>query len=98
MSDERGTKIIHRRTPESAAMLAKVKRAMAITAASAISRSYLFRPTRAVFGQFSLIWRTLISFHNRQKESGQAGAEREVERNDASKKGHRRRRIGAMSD
>ena len=32
MSNERGTKIIHRRTPESAAMLAKVKRAMAITA------------------------------------------------------------------
>src|SRR6201990_1064152 len=33
MSNERGTRIIHRRTPESAAMLAKVKRAMAITAA-----------------------------------------------------------------
>src|ERR1700755_132848 len=32
MSNERGTRIIHRRTPESAAMLAKVKRAMAITA------------------------------------------------------------------
>ena len=32
MSNERGTTIIHRRTPESAAMLAKVKRAMAITA------------------------------------------------------------------
>src|ERR1700748_2639584 len=33
MSNERGTRIIHRRTPESAAMLANVKRAMAITAA-----------------------------------------------------------------
>ncbi len=33
MSNERGTRTIHRRTPESAAMLAKVKRAMAITAA-----------------------------------------------------------------
>src|SRR5579863_6202060 len=33
MSNEDGTKIIHRRTPESAAMLANVKRAMAITAA-----------------------------------------------------------------
>jgi acetyltransferase-like isoleucine patch superfamily enzyme len=32
MSNEHGTKIIHRRTPESAAMLANVKRAMAITA------------------------------------------------------------------
>src|SRR6185312_3567063 len=32
MSNERGTRIIYRRTPESAAMLAKVKRAMAITA------------------------------------------------------------------
>src|SRR6185437_13099855 len=33
MSNEVGTKIIYRRTPESAAMLANVKRAMAITAA-----------------------------------------------------------------
>ncbi len=33
MSNEDGTRIIHRRTPESAAMLANVKRAMAITAA-----------------------------------------------------------------
>jgi acetyltransferase-like isoleucine patch superfamily enzyme len=33
MSNEGRTKIIHRRTPESAAMLANVKRAMAITAA-----------------------------------------------------------------
>jgi hypothetical protein len=32
MSDVDGTKIIHRRTPESAAMLANVERAMAITA------------------------------------------------------------------
>src|SRR5579864_7487926 len=32
MSNEDGTKIIYRRTPESAAMLANVKRAMAITA------------------------------------------------------------------
>src|SRR5215469_18677187 len=32
MSNEDGTKVIHRRTPESAAMLASVKRAMAITA------------------------------------------------------------------
>ncbi len=32
MSNENGTRIIHRRTPESAAMLANVKRAMAITA------------------------------------------------------------------
>jgi len=32
MSNEAGTKIIYRRTPESAAMLANVKRAMAITA------------------------------------------------------------------
>ena len=32
MSDEDGTKIIYRSTPESAAMLANVKRAMAITA------------------------------------------------------------------
>jgi acetyltransferase-like isoleucine patch superfamily enzyme len=32
MSHEAGTRIIHRRTPESAAMLANVKRAMAITA------------------------------------------------------------------
>jgi acetyltransferase-like isoleucine patch superfamily enzyme len=32
MSNEDGIKIIHRRTPESAAMLANVKRAMAITA------------------------------------------------------------------
>ena len=32
MSKEDGTKIIYRRTPESAAMLSKVKRAMAITA------------------------------------------------------------------
>jgi acetyltransferase-like isoleucine patch superfamily enzyme len=31
MSNQGGTKIIHRRTPESAAMLANVKRAMAIT-------------------------------------------------------------------
>lgn len=48
----------------------------------------LFRTTRAALGQFSLIWRTLVSFHNRQKEPGQAGAEREVERNDSGKKGH----------
>ena len=33
MSDADATRIIHRRTPESAAMLANVKRAMAITAA-----------------------------------------------------------------
>jgi len=33
MSNEDGTRIIHGRTPESAAMLANVKRAMAITAA-----------------------------------------------------------------
>ena len=33
MSNEDGTRIIHRRTPESATMLANVKRAMAITAA-----------------------------------------------------------------
>src|SRR6201994_3278809 len=33
MSNEGGTRIIHGRTPESAAMLANVKRAMAITAA-----------------------------------------------------------------
>ena len=33
MSNDDGTRIIHRRTPESAAMLASVKRAMAITAA-----------------------------------------------------------------
>src|SRR5215472_13671023 len=33
MSNEGGAKIIHRRTPQSAAMLANVKRAMAITAA-----------------------------------------------------------------
>jgi acetyltransferase-like isoleucine patch superfamily enzyme len=33
MSNEDGIRIIHRRTPESAAMLANVKRAMAITAA-----------------------------------------------------------------
>ncbi|MFC5862722.1 sugar O-acetyltransferase [Acidicapsa dinghuensis] len=33
MSDENSARIIHRRTPESAAMLANVKRAMAITAA-----------------------------------------------------------------
>jgi acetyltransferase-like isoleucine patch superfamily enzyme len=33
MSNEDGSKIIYRRTPESAAMLANVKRAMAITAA-----------------------------------------------------------------
>lgn len=33
MSHEDGARIIHRRTPESAAMLANVKRAMAITAA-----------------------------------------------------------------
>src|ERR1700761_7919591 len=33
MSNEDGAKIIYRRTPESAAMLANVKRAMAITAA-----------------------------------------------------------------
>lgn len=33
MSNANGTRIIHRRTPESAAMLANVKRAMAITAA-----------------------------------------------------------------
>jgi len=33
MSNEDGARIIHRRTPESAAMLANVKRAMAITAA-----------------------------------------------------------------
>jgi len=33
MSNADGTRIIHRRTPESAAMLANVKRAMAITAA-----------------------------------------------------------------
>src|SRR6202012_2061049 len=33
MSNEEGIKIIYRRTPESAAMLANVKRAMAITAA-----------------------------------------------------------------
>lgn len=33
MSSEDGTKIVYRRTPESAAMLANVKRAMAITAA-----------------------------------------------------------------
>ncbi|WGD54482.1 hypothetical protein QA641_11545 [Bradyrhizobium sp. CB1650] len=33
MSNEDGTRIIHRRTPESAAMLANVKRAMTITAA-----------------------------------------------------------------
>src|SRR6201996_5279494 len=33
MSNEAGTRIIHRRTPESAAMLANVRRAMAITAA-----------------------------------------------------------------
>jgi hypothetical protein len=32
MSNEDGTKIIYSRTPESAAMLANVKRAMAITA------------------------------------------------------------------
>jgi acetyltransferase-like isoleucine patch superfamily enzyme len=32
MSNADGTKIVHRRTPESAAMLANVKRAMAITA------------------------------------------------------------------
>ena len=32
MATEDGTRIIHRRTPESAAMLANVKRAMAITA------------------------------------------------------------------
>jgi hypothetical protein len=32
MPDDRRTKIIYRRTPESAAMLANVKRAMAITA------------------------------------------------------------------
>lgn len=32
MSKEDGTRIVHRRTPESAAMLANVKRAMAITA------------------------------------------------------------------
>src|ERR1700743_1514791 len=32
MSTEAGTRIIHRRTPESAAMVANVKRAMAITA------------------------------------------------------------------
>ena len=32
MSNEDGTRIIYRRTPESAAMLANVKRAMAITA------------------------------------------------------------------
>ena len=32
MSDEDGTRIIYRRTPESAAMSANVKRAMAITA------------------------------------------------------------------
>jgi len=32
MSDEKGTQIIHSRTPKSAAMLANVKRAMAITA------------------------------------------------------------------
>src|SRR6185312_17359027 len=32
MGNEDGTKIIHRRTPESAAMLANVRRAMAITA------------------------------------------------------------------
>lgn len=32
MPDQEGTKIIHNRTPESAAMLANVKRAMAITA------------------------------------------------------------------
>ncbi|HEY0522035.1 MAG TPA: sugar O-acetyltransferase [Stellaceae bacterium] len=32
MSNERGIKIIHRRTPESAAMVANTKRAMAITA------------------------------------------------------------------
>src|ERR1700739_2596577 len=32
MSNEDSTRIIHRRTPESAAMLANVKRAMAITA------------------------------------------------------------------
>ena len=32
MSNEEGLKIIHRRTPESAAMLANVKRAVAITA------------------------------------------------------------------
>ncbi|HZR36818.1 MAG TPA: sugar O-acetyltransferase [Nevskia sp.] len=33
MRDEDGARIIHRRTPQSAAMLAKVRRAMAITAA-----------------------------------------------------------------
>ena len=33
MSNADGAKIIYRRTPESAAMLANVKRAMAITAA-----------------------------------------------------------------
>ena len=33
MSNEDGVKVIYRRTPESAAMLAKVKRATAITAA-----------------------------------------------------------------
>ena len=32
MSNEDGARIIHRRTPESAAMLANVKRAMGITA------------------------------------------------------------------
>jgi acetyltransferase-like isoleucine patch superfamily enzyme len=33
MSNEGGVKTVHRRTPESAAMLAKIKRAMALTAA-----------------------------------------------------------------
>jgi len=51
MSNEGGAKIIHRRTPESAAMLANVKRAMAITAALNRLTFDDAEQVRALFGE-----------------------------------------------
>jgi acetyltransferase-like isoleucine patch superfamily enzyme len=51
MSNDDGAKIIHRRTPESAAMLANVKRAMAITAALNRLTFNDADEIRALFGQ-----------------------------------------------